>query len=350
VSEVGVFRFTATPAAGAYFGATVPGGTSTNIGRFTPHHFTVAAGPTLTNRSDIPGCASGFTYLGEPLRLDFTLRAENAGGGLTQNYAGSFARLDPTQAASFDPVARNGTTNLTPRLGFAVAPGGSWSGGSVPVAALPVLARAAAPDGPHTQLDIGIGPRDADGVALLAAALDMDVDGSGGNDHLRIGRTEVRFGRARLDNAFGSELLDLPLRLRLQHWNGQGYVDTADDTCTRFAASDFALNFPASPKNLLAACETVVGLAGGVPAALRLSRPGAGNAGWVDLRLNLGASASGQTCTAAAASAATTATTANKAYLQSRWTGATYEQDPTARASFGTYRAAGNLIYLRENY
>jgi MSHA biogenesis protein MshQ len=347
VSEVGVFRFSATPSAGAYFGATVPGATSANIGRFIPHHFTVAAGSTLTNRSDVPACTSAFTYMGEPLRLDFTLRAENASGGLTQNYAGSFAKLELTQAASFDFAARNGATNLAPRLGFISPPGGSWSGGLATVAVSPTLARAGAPDGPYTQLDIGVAPRDADGVALLPAALDLDVDGTGGNDHLRLGRTEVRFGRARLDNAYGSELLDLPLALRLQHWNGQGFVDSPDDACTRFAASDFTLVFPSSPKNLLAACETVVSLAGGVPSALRLTRPGAGNSGWADLRLNLSASASGQTCLGAASSAATTA---NKAYLQGRWSGASYDQDPTARASFGTYRASGNLIYLRENY
>lgn len=347
VSEVGVFRFSATPSAGTYFGATVPGATSANIGRFIPHHFTVAAGSTLTNRSDVPACTSAFTYMGEPLRLDFALRAENASGGLTQNYAGSFAKLELTQAASFDFAARNGATNLAPRLGFISPLGGSWSGGLATVAVSPTLARAGAPDGPYTQLDIGVAPRDADGVALLPAALDLDVDGTGGNDHLRLGRTEVRFGRARLDNAYGSELLDLPLALRLQHWNGQGFVDSPDDACTRFAASDFTLVFPSSPKNLLAACETVVSLAGGVPSALRLTRPGAGNSGWADLRLNLSASASGQTCLGAASSAATTA---NKAYLQGRWSGASYDQDPTARASFGTYRASGNLIYLRENY
>jgi MSHA biogenesis protein MshQ len=346
VSEVGVFQFSATPGAGAYFGASVPGGTSANIGRFIPHRFAPAAGAALTNRSDVPACVSAFTYLSEPLRLNFTLRAENASGGLTANYIGAFAKLGLTSAASFDFGALNGANNLTARLDLSTPPTGTWSGGQAAVSATLGIARAANPDGPYTQVDLGIAPRDADNVALLPAALDLDIDGAGGNDHRKLVRTEVRFGRVRLENAFGSELLDLPLPARVQHWNGVGFVDSADDACTRFSAGDFTLVFPASPKNLLAACETTVSLAGGLPAALRLTKPGAGNQGWADIRLNLGA-ASGQTCVGAAA---TPATTASKAYLQGRWSGAGWNQDPSARATFGLYRGADPFIYQRENH
>ena len=43
-------------------------------------------------------------------------------------------------------------------------------------------------------------------------------------------------------------------------------------------------------------------------------------------------------------------TAEGKTYLQGAWTGATYTQDPTVRATFGVYKGANEFIYLRENY
>jgi hypothetical protein len=372
VSEVGVFRFTAAPGAGSYFGATVPGATSANIGRFTPHHFALS-GAGLVNRSDIgagTGCspASAFTYLGEPQRLTFTLTARNAGGGTTQNYnnAGGFAKLAPATASwlaiginsSFGLGAINDPANpapaqrtpLSPRLAVdtsIASPSGTWVAGTLATGAHVRVDRAASPDGPFGLVNFGLAPRDGDGITLASSALNLDADQNGSAERANLGvANALRFGRAALDNAYGSELLDLPLRLRLQHWNGVGFVDSGDDACTTFAASDFALSFPADSRNHLAACETQVSLAGGLPSNLKLLKPGAGNDGWVDVRLNLSA-ASGQACTG---TSATLATAANKVYLQGRWSGATYNQDPTARATFGVYKAPANVIYLREKY
>jgi MSHA biogenesis protein MshQ len=43
-------------------------------------------------------------------------------------------------------------------------------------------------------------------------------------------------------------------------------------------------------------------------------------------------------------------TGANLAWLQGAWCGAAYDDDPSARATFGIYRAGDRIIYLRENY
>ncbi|HVK53581.1 MAG TPA: DUF6701 domain-containing protein, partial [Burkholderiales bacterium] len=118
-------------------------------------------------------------------------------------------------------------------------------------------------------------------------------------------------------------------------------------TCTTFAANNVALSFPVAATNRLAACETSVSLAGGLPANLKLTKPGAGNDGWTNLRVNLGAVASGNTCIGGVASPATTAT---KAYLRGNWGVATYDQDPTALIRFGVYRSGDGFIYFRENY
>ncbi|MCK7581255.1 MAG: hypothetical protein MZV65_40220 [Chromatiales bacterium] len=372
VSEVGVFQFSVTPAAGAYHGATVAGRTSADIGRFTPHHLAVSA-PGIVNRSDIgggAGCtpAAGFSYLGEPLQLSFTVTAQNAANGTTRNYSdpAGFSKLNPA-TASWLAIGANPTiglgaindpgnavavqrTPLSPRLAIdssVAAPSGTWSQGTSTFAAHVRIDRNASPDGPFTLVNFGVAPRDADGVTLAAPTFNLDADQNGSSERSNLGViSALRFGRARLDNAFGSELLDLPLHLRLQHWDRFGFVDSADDACTSFAAGDLALNFTANARNNLAACETTVSLAGGAPARLKLTKPGAGNNGWVDARLNLGG-ASGHTCVGATASPASTA---NKAYLRGRWSGSSYDEDPTARATFGVYKAPGRVIYLRENY
>jgi MSHA biogenesis protein MshQ len=80
---------------------------------------------------------------------------------------------------------------------------------------------------------------------------------------------------------------------------------------------------------------------------LKFSKPGVGNTGSVDLTVQLGATAAGSTCVGAAPTAAAAASTS---WLQGRWSGAAYDQNPVARASFGLYRGSKPLIYLREMY
>ncbi len=72
-----------------------------NIGRFVPDHFAMSA-VTFNNRSDL-SCApaSSFTYMDEPMSLQFTLTALNATNAITKNYTGTLAKLPlPTPAAT----------------------------------------------------------------------------------------------------------------------------------------------------------------------------------------------------------------------------------------------------------
>ena len=43
-------------------------------------------------------------------------------------------------------------------------------------------------------------------------------------------------------------------------------------------------------------------------------------------------------------------TPANKPWLQWKWSGLTFDKDPNARATFGVFKNADELIYLRENF
>ena len=102
----------------------------------------------------------------------------------------------------------------------------------------------------------------------------------------------------------------------------------------------------------LSACKTAVAAAVPVLASgrtwLKLARPGNGNAGSVDLAVQLGSTAAGRTC-AVVGGSDSAAVAANLPWLQGKWNGAAaYDQNPTTRASFGQYRSP--LIYQRERF
>jgi len=99
-------------------------------------------------------------------------------------------------------------------------------------------------------------------------------------------------------------------------------------------------------------CETAISGGGTLSAGrktLQLAAPGSGNSGSVNLTVNLGASASGNTCTTLGG-APGSATTANLPHLQGNWTGAAYDQNPSARATFGVFKGAEEVVFVRENF
>ncbi len=362
--EVGIVTLSAAVADGDYLGAgDVPVvSASGNVGRFTAHHFTVS-GATLTNRS-AAACApsSGFTYLGEPLGVGFALTARAAGGATTLNYASAngFAKL-PNTSGTASPMssmgwgAANAGADLSSRIDTLGGSALTWTAGVANVAADLAIARAAAPDGPFAALLLGIAPLDQDGATLSSAGLNMDVDGTGGNDHALLGTTSLRFGRLKVHNAVGSGLTALPVALETQYYNGTGFVINAADSCTQLLRSD--VMFRNFQKNL-SACETgaiappnLLGFSAG-KATFTLSKPVAGVDGAVDgsvdLMPRLSSSLTGNTCLNATLSPATNA---DKVWLQFDWaaTGA-HDQNPSGRAAFGLSRGASEFIYFRELY
>lgn len=354
-NEVGIITLTPSVADGDYLGAgNVTGAASANVGRFHPDHFALSAG-TIANRTDIsPACspASAFTYMGEPFQAGFTLTAKGpAPGNLTlQNYANggtlasNFAKLATGAPipAGFGMALLDGSTDLSSRLDSSLGIGGSWTAGVLNATATLGLVRGSAPDGPYDAMKVGIAPTDADGVTL--SAYDMDVTAPAGNDHAAVGETQIRFGRLRLGNAHGSELLDLPLPLSVQYWNGSQFATHAADNCTRLNSSSIGLgNYTGSlASGETSASPATISFAAGV-GALTLTRPGSGNSGSVDVCVDLGSDpAGGTTCSAASAS---------MSYLQGKWApGTNWDNDPRARATFGVYKNANEFIYLREMY
>ncbi len=289
-------------ASGSKYGCSFGNSATTNyFGRFTPDHFDT----TVTQ-----GCSTGgFTYSAQPFNTNITAR--NLNGTTTQNYDGS----------------SNFSKTITLSDANAVA-GGSLAPASVAASAFtagianttPAFSFTIAKTAPAT---IKLRATDTDSVTSSTTE----------------GTANIRSGRLKLQNAYGSELLPLSIPLEAQYWNGTSYIRNQQDNCTILPASSIAM---ANYKNNLTACETQIGYSSGsgafvsgVSHYLRLTKPSAGNNGSVDLTLNLN-SASGITCSTATSSSATTASIP--------WFGA----NPISRATFGIFKTP--IIYMRENF
>ncbi|HZX31576.1 MAG TPA: DUF6701 domain-containing protein [Rhodocyclaceae bacterium] len=308
-SEVGVMQLKATNS--TFLGNSLTTtGSSGNLGRFTPHHFGVTG--TVQTRSDLlPATGSIFTYMGEPMRLTLAVTAYNANHspspGITQNYAGAFAKLNAADMGTGNGWFNTGCTLTTECFGLGavndVAAGklgltdrlvietASSSGSAVPasawlsgVGAFTVFLSVAKPTtsvpdatwGPYRILRFGALPRDSDGVTLpgvlsvstdTAHQIDLDAAAAiskpfgnpdGTNERRLLFTTDVRLGRFYLGNAFGSEYLPLKVPADAQYWVGGGWVHNSDDSLTtltvptKTTGGNGGLSFPATnPRSVL---------------------------------------------------------------------------------------------------
>jgi len=365
--EVGIIRLTPRVADGNYLGAGDVVGTQTgNVGRFTPFDFNASANsPSFTT-----GCAAGsFTYVGQPFVYGtapvLTVTARNKAGVTTQNYKGTApaasaffkltnATLTPnSQAARYSAASGTLDTAALPGVGSdpAIADNGngtatltfSSTGGIAFDRTVPV-----APFDADVALSINV--IDADNVAFAGNPAAFGAASAGSGIGFSAGKVQ-RFGRLLLQNAYGPVTLAVRVPMQIQYWSGAGFTRNTDDACTTLNREHIAL----SGYTLgLAACETAVVEASvafsGGQATLTLAAAGAGNTGSVLLTPVLGALGAEMYCPAQGGAQAA-ASSAGRAYLQGKWTGAAWDENPAARAAFGLYGSQPkNFIFFRENY
>jgi MSHA biogenesis protein MshQ len=165
---------------------------------------------------------------------------------------------------------------------------------------------------------------------------------------------QMRFGRLRIVNAFGSQHLPLPVPMRAEYWNGSAYTLNGADGCTTIATAHVGMeNYR---QNLasgdITASVPVAPFSGGTQTiTLALTAPGAGKNGSVDVVVNLGPNTTINTCNTWIPGPPPAPTGANLSYLRHKWCGAAYDRDPIARAGFGVFGGQpSQFIYQRENY
>jgi MSHA biogenesis protein MshQ len=327
-----------------------------DVGRFVPDHFAVA----LNTPSFGTACGS-FTYVGQRFNYTtapvITLTARNFAGGTTTNYAGGLWQITNASLTGKSYTAAAGTLDVSglpgtdPVIFSAGAGTGTLSFGS----GTGLFFTRTTPAAPFdADISLAINVIDADGVTAATNPVTFGTATPGNGIAFSSGKS-LRFGRLTVRNASGSQLLSLQVPVEAQYWSGapiNGFLTNTLDNCTTIASANDAMGNYAGNLSGSPTCETAV-MSGGALSAGRgvlvLAAPGTVNSGSVDLTVNLGATASGSTCTTQGG-APGSATTANLPHLQGNWSGGAYDQNPTARATFGISRGSEEVVFVRENF
>lgn len=340
VSEVGIFRLSATPQA-SYFGEVVSGGSSELTGRFIPAYLRAVGRASLT-----PSCGS-FSYQGQPMSFApnrepvLTISGRNRQGGVTRNYdQGAFWRLlNPPASGVYSSTLGNALDarlQVLDSASVSVAGAGNGDGlreyrysgerlSYVPAEApeaidLPFMARL-------NQRFSAASLSDADGACHGGGTGCTDF----AYDFTDEPGSEVRLGRLHIGNAHGSELQALSLPVNVQSWQntagGNAFMREGLDNCS--AAQLGAATLTDHSGNL-AVGDTTASLSGPLAGVgvLNLTAPGAGNDGSVR---------------------ASFLSALPPTWLYYDWQGNGREM-ARGLATFGIYQGSPPLIYRRELY
>ena len=138
-------------------------------------------------------------------------------------------------------------------------------------------------------------------------------------------------------------------------------VTNVADSCTRLDGVNIEMaNYQGSGFAPAPNCKTrlpttpvtfdAIAFAQGRATTLFLTPPSGGVTGSVDLTVRLEQSPSGPPQTCISATTPATVQGENATYLQGNWSTSTFTQNPSAKATFGVYKGADEVIYLRENF
>jgi hypothetical protein len=239
-SEIGIIALSAALADGDYLGSGPLTAAEQRVGRFVPAALRI---DEIEHGALQSACAAGgFSYAGQPfgyaLAPNFVVSGRNAGGELTANYRGDFAKLDASSATlpavTADALTLGADGNTPLAIAQTTAPLALTDLGDgrhrftlgddqfvylrEPNAL--VGGFSAAPDRAIAAL------RDGDGVSADIDALAPPM--------LRPRGAAIRYGRLLLGSAHGSELqpLSLPLRAEVFDAAAGSFVPQRDDQCT----------------------------------------------------------------------------------------------------------------------
>ena len=189
--------------------------------------------------------------------------------------------------------------------------------------------------GPYNAFSVGIAPTDTDNVALQS--FNLDVDGNSPPGHGSLGSTVQRFGRLRIQPAFGSEISALAMPFHTQFFNGTDFVINSNDNCTPFASTSLilsnVLDGTETDGNILinGSASTTASIANNPVSGLSFSVPCAGNVCYTDVTADLSSSG------------------LNRPYLRYDWDGnGTFDNNPTGRATLGVFEGSSVIIFSRE--
>jgi hypothetical protein len=230
----------------------------------------------LSNRLT-PTLAGAYTWSGGVAGRSYTSDAAGYAAGQTMIHVlgvgtiadNSVVRFsgDSTKYTVVGGLTMPGTLTITPGLQVAL-PAVATS-----VTVLHSFDRAVAgKDGPYDALGVRLTITDYDGAKVTSL---NGVPITAATSAL-FGNTSVRYGRMHINNAYGSELLALPVNLTAQYWNGVSYATNVLDNCTSLVRANFTIPVAAPPNGYLGGLSAVNVSAANIPADSGLVTAGVG--------------------------------------------------------------------------
>ncbi len=239
VSEVGVFRMTATPSANGYFNYTIPSAQSQPVGRFIPADFNLVSGDI------VPAC-NAFSYMGQPFGVTLDVRARNLSGGQTQNYTGLFAKGDAYLSVANNKDGKSLSARLRSLSALPWVNGRSAFTGNSEFVRLSDTQQ----DGPYKSLLFGLYMKDNDGERTLIASPDFNdavagnCSGAGCNARLIDSvAMQVYFGRLLAGTGAGLASAPLAVPLQMQYYEAGNWQLNKLDQCTQLSLANQGFSF-----------------------------------------------------------------------------------------------------------
>jgi len=307
------------------------------VGRFVPASLLISA----TVDGMLANICAVYTYIGETFTYDvihpsFEVSAMNglAVPGVTQNYTGIWAKLDDSSITLTNPIedaTQLGSDGLTLMALTYTQDAGLYN---ITDNADGTFNFEFADDQFIYDRDANseISPFDSDIDLIITDVTDLDAVTNTGAFTLQPLPFESRFGRIKMGNVHGSELIDLTMPMLIEYLNPVGlYVVNGDDNCTAVTTADLAITDNLSvPGSSTVTVTNPVALAGNL--GVGLTAPGAGINGNIIISPGL---------------------TGVADWLQYDWDSVgvgLFDDDPSAIATFGIYIGNNVDIYKQQTY
>ena len=301
--EVGILPLTPGLASGNYLGGGVVPGATVNVGRFVPDHFDTETAAVKACPANM-GCVLPISRMAYSAQ-SFAMRiiARNATNGTVQNYQGDFARALTMTAWTSPGLDTGANPNGGTLVGNSVATSAFTRGtadfslASLAPTLTYILPRpfsSAAPRALDWSAPTVIYLRASE--TAVPAVTSKRATGS------VEGGIMIASGRLQVQNAFGSELMMMPVDLRAQYWTG-GTTGRWENN----SADNSTLLHPLAPNVSYSNCSKALQSAVAAPnnckdvflqvsgakiilvagaGKIRLRPVGSGNTGSVEIRLN----------------------------------------------------------------
>ncbi|MGF1708564.1 DUF6701 domain-containing protein [Enterovibrio baiacu] len=363
ISDVGTFKIR-SQLVSKYLDMTVNPG-QRDVGRFYPSHFGLSAriNPGIEPAYDDE--SKGFTYLEQPFSGNYVIHAMTTDNKPVKNYH-VFSGVN--DKAAFEDWAVHDASDMTSRWEHPALPSqaaqqwktGAGGASEVAIDGSMMVQKSASPDGPFESLRFAVGVKspDRDGTGFTfcdenaaAQCVEKVPDPKGGRDGAKFGRGDFLFGRMRIEGFTETQDLtrEQTLPVTVEVFNGSHFVTNERDNATNISTEAGV-----AQKDVLFSDTTVeadrakIVLKNSANEVVQTKRVEKGTSVFQVIPPNQSKGPNREQFRFWQKLGAPTKSGLRQTWLQYRWQGDSFNEDPSAIGTFGFYRGSDRVIFKGE--